>query len=103
VTTLFDKNDYRSLAKGETYENKFVILRQESLNEQYRTAEFQLFKAQSVFGCNPNKSGSKVLGYYASDKEEDGTRYENILGVATDESIARWEQLYGKKQSRKEG
>jgi hypothetical protein len=89
MTILFDKNDYRQLADDENYEGKFVILRPNFLSNEYRTAEFQLFKAECGFGCDPKKSGGKVFGYYVSDKEKSATRYEYILGVATDEAIAK--------------
>jgi hypothetical protein len=94
---LFDKNDVRQLEENENYEGKFVILRPDFLDTAYRTAEFQLFKAQSGFGCYPDKLGSKVYGYYVSDHDKGSTRREYILGVATDEAIAQWEHIYGKK------
>jgi hypothetical protein len=97
MVVLFDKNDYRPLEDGEDYVDKFVILKPSFLNEDYRTAEFQLFKAKSGFGCYPDRMGSKVFGYYVSDRENSSTRREYILGVATDEAISKWEKLYGKK------
>jgi hypothetical protein len=97
MTILFDKDDYRQLGDGETYENKFVVLTPKFLNEEYRSAEFQLFKAKSGFGCHPDKMGGKIFGYFVADKEQSSTHREYVLGVATEESVARWEQLYGKK------
>jgi hypothetical protein len=97
MTILFSEEDYRQLENGETYEDKFVVLTPKFLNEEYRTAEFQLFKAKSGFGCHPDKMGAKIFGYFVADKEAASTRREYVLGVATDDGIARWEQLYGKK------
>lgn len=97
MVILFDKGDYRDLQEDEDYVDKFIILTPKFLKAEYRTAEFQLFKAKSGFGCYPEKIGNKVFGYFVSDKEEASTRREYILGVATDKAIEKWEQLYGKK------
>ena len=94
MNILFDKNDYRNLKEGETYEGKFVILDVKKLfKKEYQTAQCQLFLAQSGFGCDPNKIGGKVFGRLFDEFYQ--TRREYILGVATEEAIQSWEKLYG--------
>lgn len=97
MAILFDKEDYRQPQEDESYVDKFVILTPSFLKAEYRTAEFQLFKAKSGFGCYPDMIGNKVFGYFVTDQTTDSTRREYILGVATDKAIEKWEQLYGKK------
>jgi len=89
----FDKNDYRSLEDGETYENKFVILSTKQFKPEYQNAKCQLFYAQCGFGCDPSKMGGKIFGKLFDEDYQ--TRREYVLGVATEEAIAKWEELYG--------
>lgn len=93
----FDSNDYRPLKDGETYEEKFVIVSLNFFDTAYREAKFQLFYAESGFGCDPSKLGSKIFGKWYDEK---GTiRREYVLGVATEDAIKSWEKAY--KLSRK--
>ena len=93
MKTLFAKGDYRPLAEGETYENKFVIIKPDFFSEEYQEAKYQLFHAEGGFGCDPSKLGNAVFG------RDFGERYRqeryNILGIATEEAIAQWEKMYG--------
>ena len=92
---LFDRNDYRPLADGETYENKFVILDPSQFKDEYQNAQCQLYYAKCGFGCYPDKMGGKVFGRLFDESYQ--TRREFILGVATEEAIQEWEKLYGKR------
>ena len=89
----FDKNDYRQLQDGETYKDRFVILKADQFKPEYQTALCQLFYAKGGFGCDPSKLGGKVFGSLYDEPYQ--TRREYILGVATEEAIAEWERLYG--------
>ena len=90
---VFSSTDYRPLANGETYENKFVVLSADQFNPEYREAKYQLYFAECGFGCYPNKMGGKIFG--RSFDESFQTRREYVLGVATEEAIAEWENYYG--------
>ncbi len=92
MQTLFDERDYRSLEAGETYENKFVIIKPDFFKPEYRTAEFQLFYAVGGFGCDPSKMGNAVFGADVGESYRQ-ERY-NILGVATEAAIREWERVY---------
>ena len=50
-----------SKSYSDNYEGKLLVLRPESLNEEYRFEEFQYFFAQAGFGCDPSKLGTKVF------------------------------------------
>jgi hypothetical protein len=90
---MFDKNDYRSLENGETYENKYVILSTGQFKPEYQNAKNQLFYAESGFGCFPDKMGGKIFGRLFDERFQ--TRREYVLGVATEEAIEAWENYYG--------
>ncbi len=93
MVRVFTKADSRPLADGETYENKFVILKVDQFKPEYQNAQNQLFYATGGFGCHPDKLGGKVFGKLFD--EPYATRREYIYGVATEESIKEWETLYG--------
>lgn len=90
---MFDVTDYRPLKDGETYENKFVILDPSQFKPEYQNAQCQLFYAESGFGCFPDKMGGKIFGRLFDERYQ--TRREYVLGVATEEAIAEWEEFYG--------
>ena len=90
---IFDCTDYRPLAEGETYENKYVIVRPEFFKPEYREARYQLFYAVSGFGCDPNKLGGKIFGRFCD--EITSIRRENVLGVATQKALDEYEEIYG--------
>jgi len=90
---LFEEDDYRQLESGETYEGKFVIISPSFFKKEFRSAKYQLFHAESGFGCDPSKLGNAVFGRDCEESYRQ-ERY-NILGVATEEAIEAWEKTYG--------
>lgn len=93
MVKLFGENDYRRLEDGETYVDKFVIVKPDFFKPEFRSAEFQLFYAVGGFGCDPNKMGNAVFG--ADHTEMYRQERYNILGVATEEAIQEWEKEFG--------
>ena len=89
---IFEQKDYRQLEDGETYENKFVILKLSQFKPEYQEAKNQLFFAMSGFGCDPEKMGGKIFGRLWDENYQ--TRREYVLGVATEEAIKEWERIY---------
>ena len=79
MNMVFSNSDYRPLADGETYENKFVVLSLRQFKPEYQTAQCQLYYAMGGFGCDPTKLGGKVFGRLFD----------------TDEAIEAWEREYG--------
>lgn len=92
MNVLFDENDYRQLEEGETYENKFVILRPEYFRPEFRSAKNQLFLAEGGFGCDPTKIGRAVFGKFWDEAVR--INRDDILGVATEQAIKNWEKYY---------
>ena len=93
MKNIFTREDSRPLAEGETYVNKFVILKTDQFKEEYQEAKNQLFYATGGFGCWPEKIGGKVFGKLFDEPYQ--TRREYIYGVATEDAINEWEKTYG--------
>lgn len=83
------------ISRDEYYEGKMVIIKPDFFKLVYREAKYQLVKAYGGFGCDPEKLGTCVFVQDTTGEQYRTERYE-ILGVATDEAIAAWEQAYGK-------
>ena len=58
----------------ENYSDRLLVLKPSSLKEDYRHEEFQYFFAESGFGCDPEKLGTKVFGRFLIDGEESAFR-----------------------------
>ena len=74
----------------ENYEGKLLVLTPEALKEEYRFEEFQYFFAQSGFGCDPSKLGTKVFGRFLIDGEETAFRRGSFMGIADTEKLPDW-------------
>ncbi len=72
------------------YEDKLLILKPSALKEPYQYEEFQYFFAQSGFGCDPEKLGTKVFGRFLIDGEEAAFRRYNFYGIADEEKLPDW-------------
>lgn len=97
MKVLFDSTDYRPLEQGETYENKYIIIRPDFFKDDYKEAKYQLFYAHSGFGCDPDKLGTKIFGVFCIDGEAASTSRPYVLGVAKESAIEQWEKLYETK------
>ena len=93
MITLFTKEDTRPLNEDETYVNQYVVINEEFFAPEYKSAEYQLFLAKGGFGCDPSKIGSAIFGADISECYRQERYY--ILGVAKEETIQKWEELYG--------
>ena len=51
------------------FENKIMVLNPFGIKDEYKTPDFQLFLAQSGFGCSPTASGRQVYGRFLADGE----------------------------------
>lgn len=89
---IFTRED--TTKQTENLEGKLVIIAADYFKEEYRNAENQIFLAQGGFGCDPTKMGRAVFGMFY-DGESCRINREDILGVASEESISTWEKLYG--------
>lgn len=74
------------------YEDKVLIMKPSTLKDEFKTPDFQLFYATNGFGCDPNKAGTMIAGYFLKDDEYAHFRRSDFLGVMKDECIPEWAQ-----------
>jgi len=72
------------------YTGKLLILSPSVLKDEYKTPDFQLFYAQSGFGCSPTALGRKVYGKFLKDGENTHFDRSDFIGVIKDECIPEW-------------
>ena len=77
----------------ENYEDKLLVLKPTALKEEYRHEEFQYFFAQSGFGCDPSKLGTKVFGRFLIDGEETSFHRGAFMGVADEKKHPEWAKV----------
>jgi len=94
---LFDKSH---CSDEGYYEDKVLVLKPSTLKDEYKTPDFQLFYAQSGFGCDPTKIGTSISGVFLYDDEYAHFRRGDFLGVIKDEHLPDWAKE--KLQSMKE-
>lgn len=85
--------DYQSVipdSHAENYSDRLLVLKPSSLKEDYRHEEFQYFFAESGFGCDPEKLGTKVFGRFLIDGEESAFRRYDFYGIADEEKLPGW-------------
>lgn len=74
------------------YEGKVILMKPSSLKDQYKTPDFQLFYVTGGFGCDPQRVGTQVSGYFLKDGEYAHFRRSDFIGVIKDECIPEWAQ-----------
>lgn len=96
MVSVLTKDDCDPSFEGKSFAGHIVILdlRQCDFKEEYNNAKFQLFYAESGFGCDPDKSGRGVFGYFVADKERCRRERDEVMGVISKESLEKWKELY---------
>ncbi len=90
---LYDKRHcYDESAERLDYTGKVVILRPSSLQDEYKTPEYQLFYASNGNGCRPNAIGTKVFGQFLLDGEKDYYIRADIIGAIKLDLMPDWAQ-----------
>lgn len=94
MVQVLTKDDCDPSFEGKSFAGHIVILdlSQCGFKKEYNNAKFQLFYAESGFGCDPYKAGRGVFGYFVADKEH--CRREEVLGVISKEALEKWKELY---------
>ena len=72
------------------YARQVLVLRPEVLKDEYKHPEYQLFLAQSGFGCAAAASGRAVFGRFLIDGESARFNRGDFLGVIRDECLPEW-------------
>ena len=84
---LFDRTH---CSEEQDFTGKLLLIKPETLKEEFRSPDNQLFYAKGGFGCRPNVSGRRVFGVFLSDGEEANFNRHDFLGVIADEYIPDW-------------
>ena len=65
---------------------------------EYRTAEYQLFRLKSGFGCQPHTLGNGCFGHFCMDGEECRMERYDFVGIADEATAAYAAELESKWQ-----
>ena len=84
---LFDASH---CSEDNDYAGKLLILKPSVLKDEFKASDYQLFYAESGFGCSPTASGRKVFGKFLKDGENTSLNRSDFLGVIKDECIPEW-------------
>lgn len=84
---LFDASH---CSEDNDYAGKLLILKPSVLKDEFKASDYQLFYAESGFGCSPTASGRKVFGKFLKDGENTSFNRSDFLGVIKDECIPEW-------------
>lgn len=82
--------DFSHCSEDADYAGKLLILKPSVLKDEYKASDYQLFYAESGFGCSPSASGRKVFGKFLKDGENTNFNRSDFLGVIKDECIPEW-------------
>ena len=75
---------------GDNYEKRLLVLRPDALKEEYQFEEYQYFFAESGFGCDPAKLGTKVFGQFLIDGDDAAFRRGSFFGIADESKLPGW-------------
>lgn len=90
---LYDKSHcLNSHGDAADYAGKVLVVSPNWLKDAYKSPEFQLFYAESGFGCSPKASGRKVFGQFLYDGEKTHLDRGDFIGVLKDELLPDWAQ-----------
>ena len=98
---LFTSENVIPDSHSANFEGQWIILNLKwSVAQGYMKAEYcnsknQLYYAKSGFGCDPHKMGRKIFGTFAADFDSGYiVCREEVLGIATPETIETWKAMY---------
>ena len=85
-----DLHDKTACTEETDYAGRVLILRPDVLNDRYKQGDYQYFYAESGFGCEPDKLGTKVFGEFLKDGEETCFTRSDFLGAADESQLPEW-------------
>jgi hypothetical protein len=88
--SMFDHRHRVPDGDREDYKGKILIVRASWLNEKYKSPKYQLFLAQSGFGCDPSASGRAVFGQFLIDGEKARLDRGDFVGVLDEQYLPSW-------------
>lgn len=72
------------------FENKIMVLNPTGIKDEYKKPDYQLFYAQSGFGCSPTARGRQVYGCFLADGEYTHFERSRFLGQLKPELVPDW-------------
>lgn len=75
---------------GLDFENKIMVLNPTGIKDEYKTPDYQLFYAQSGFGCSPTARGRQVYGRFLADGEYTHFERSRFLGQLKPGLVPDW-------------
>ena len=87
---MFDHRHRVPDSEMSDYTGKILILRDDVLAEEYKSPDYQLFRAGSGFGCDPSSSGRAVFGKFLADGEETRFNRGDFVGVLDEQYLPEW-------------
>lgn len=76
--------------EGLDFTDKVMVLKPNILKDEYKTPDYQLFYAQSGFGCSPTARGRQVYGQFLYDGERTHYERQDFIGALKPELIPKW-------------
>lgn len=86
---LYDRS-HCVMGGDQDFTGKIVVLRADNFKDQYKSPDYQLFLAESGFGCYATATGTKVYGRFLKDGEKTHFRRADVIGVLKEELIPQW-------------
>ena len=93
---IFETLSYDDCIPGsehQHYAGKLIVVRSEILQKDKQTADYQLCRAESGFGCSESARGRAVYVRTVYDNREMRYDREDILGVIKPERIPDWAKV----------
>ena len=72
------------------FENKIMVLNPMGIKDEYKKPDYQLFYAQSGFGCSPTARGRQVYGRFLADGEYTHFERSRFLGQLKPGLVPDW-------------
>jgi len=84
--------------------DKVLVMKPDTLKEEYWSQQNQLWLATGGFGCDPKASGRAIYAHCLADGEEVRWNREDFVGVLDDQNLPAWareklEELRAPKQT----
>ena len=86
---LYDKSHCLDSQEPD-YTGKVLVIRPNWLKDSYKKPQYQLFYADSGFGCSPNAAGRKVFGQFLYDGEKTHLDRGDFIGILDDRHLPDW-------------
>ena len=99
---LFEPKHCMANSSELDYQGKVLVMKPEVLAESYWKPDYQLWLAESGFGCSPTARGRSILCVCLGDGEQTRWNRNDFIGVLKDEYLPDWAKESLKQYQRSE-